>query len=322
MIIDWFDNGWGPEWPAKQFEKELLDSLLHTIDRDQSLTVVINSTWYSDEYHQQVLDRLRKKKFTQIVLVAMLDPAIPQVAWFAEFDCPVICVGYYSGQYMIDYWALFSDKYNQDQPSMQTDAIDTAFMCLNRKMHWHRRQLYNKLENLDLVDKGLVSFGTIKSLAVDREHDDLAPEASKDKFGVPNDIASLGHPNNWARCFLNIVTETAWNIGQTEFVSEKIYKPIIGCRPFLVYDTDGASAWLEQRGFETYVDCFKDITDLDLIDPDILPNFLKVLCNQPCSYWQKKFVDLQDKIMYNKNQFKKYVTDQKLILQKGIQCQI
>ena len=322
MIIDWFDNGWGPEWPAKQFEKELLNSLFKPINNDQSLTVVINSTWYSNEYHQQVLELLRKKNFTQIVLVAMLDPAIPQPDWFAEFDCPVICVGYYTGQYMIDYWALFSDRYNHDVPGMRADAIDTAFMCLNRKMHWHRQQLYNRLENLNLVNKGMVSFGTVKSLEVDREHDNLAPEATRDKFGVPNDIASLGHPDNWSRCFLNVVTETAWNINQTGFVSEKIYKPILGCRPFLVYDTDGACSWLHERGFVSYVDSFSDISNLDLKDPIMLPDFINVLCEQPRSYWQKKFVDLNDKIMYNKNQFKKYVHDQKLILQKGIQCQI
>jgi hypothetical protein len=260
-------------------------------------------------------------QFSHIVLVAMLDPAIPQPDWFSEFDCEIFCTGYYPGDYNIDYWALFTHKYNHDVASMTADQIDTAYMCLNRKIHWHRRRLYRQLVHLDIVDQGLVSFGHERSLALDRDHDNLAPEAEPNKFGAPNDIASLGLSQNWNRCFLNIVTETAWDINQIKFVSEKIYKPIVGCRPFLVYDLDGAHTWLETRGFLTYVDDFNDITDLNLTISDNLANFLKVLCNQPKSYWQKKFVDLQHKIMYNKNQFARYIEQQYNRIEKGIQCQ-
>ena len=55
MIIQRFDNGWGPQWPLKQFEQGIIDSMLATIAQDQSRTVVINSVWYTTEYHQQVL---------------------------------------------------------------------------------------------------------------------------------------------------------------------------------------------------------------------------------------------------------------------------
>jgi hypothetical protein len=321
MIIERFDNGWGPEWPAKKFEKSLLDPLLRELSIDDSQTVIINSTWYSQEYHQQVLAKLRQTSFTHLVIVAMLDPAIPYSTWFAEFDCEIFCVGYYAGDYNIDYWALFTHQYNHDQPGMNSDQIDTAYMCLNRKPHWHRQRLYQQLLSQGIVDAGLVSFGTERSLPQDRSHDNFAPEAGKDKFGAPNDIASLGHAENWNRCFLNVVTETAWNINQTGFVSEKIYKPIVGCRPFLVYDADGATSWLTTRGFEPYVNDFKDIADLDLINPESLASFLRTLCDQPHSYWQKKFVDLQDKILYNKSQFEKYINTQKYTIQKGIRCQ-
>lgn len=321
MILQTFNNGWGPEWPAKQFEQTLVDQLLHQLASDDSCTVIINSTWYSEEYHQQVLEQLRGITFDHLVLVAMLDPAIPQPEWFAEFKCEIICVGYYTGPYNIDYWALFTDEYNHDVPSVSPQQIDTAYMCLNRKPHWHRRRLYRHLESLGVLDQGIVSFAQERVLTTDREHDDMAPEATREHFGIPNDIVSLGHPDNWSRCFLSVVTETAWNINQIGFVSEKIYKPIVGCRPFLVFDTDGAVAWLTKRGFEPFINDFTDITDLDLSDSSVLANFVQILCAQPKSYWQKKFVDLHDKIMYNKSQFTQYVKQQKLIIEKGIQCQ-
>jgi hypothetical protein len=322
MIIQIFDNGWGPEWATKQFEKSLVDPILRELINNDSRTVIINSTWYSQDYHNTVLEQLRNMQFSHLVLIAMLDPAIPQPEWFAEFDCKILCIGYYPGNYNLDYWSLFTHKYNHDVASMSADQIDTAYMCLNRKTHWHRRRLYQQLVRLDIVNQGLVSFGHERNLAVDRDHDNLAPAADRTKFGVPNDIASLGHPQNWNRCFLNVVTETAWDINLTKFVSEKIYKPIVGCRPFLVYDTNGAHTWLGDRGFQSYVNDFYDITDLDLTMPGNLACFLKVLCDQPKTYWQKKFVDLQQKIMYNKNQFAQYVEQQYKRIEKGIQCQI
>jgi hypothetical protein len=231
-------------------------------------------------------------------------------------------VGYYPGSYAIDYWALFTHENNHDVPGIDAQKIVTAYMCLNRKLHWHRQRFYQQLVDLDVVDQGLVSYGVHRSLPVDCEHDTFAPEATRDKFGVPNDIASLGHSDNWSRCFLNVVTETAWNINHTGFVSEKIYKPIVGCRPFLVYDPDGATEWLTTRGFEVYTKDFSDVTDLDLSLPHNISPFLKTLCAQTATYWQAKYVALKHKIMYNKTHFTEYVKKQKLIVKKGIQCQI
>ena len=121
---------------------------------------------------------------------------------------------------------------------------------------------------------------------------------------------------------VNIVTETFYDINQTGFVSEKIYKPIVGCRPFLVYDPDGGTQWLTDRGFETYTCDFGDISDLDLSKPNNIPKFLVSLCSQTPAYWQKKFIDLQEKILYNKNHFADYVQQQHKLVKQGIPCQI
>jgi hypothetical protein len=150
----------------------------------------------------------------------------------------------------------------------------------------------------------------------------LAPNSGPEHHGIANDIMSLGHSINWTRHFINIVTETQFDIKKTYFVSEKIYKPMLGSRPFLVYASDGAVAWLTERKFEPYVADFADITDLDLSLPHNIAPFLKILCGQPPTYWQAKYLALKDKIMYNKTHFTEYVKQQKLIVEKGIQCQI
>ena len=329
MIIQEFNNGWGPEWPLKQFEQSIVDLLLTNIKKDQSRTVVINSVWYTDEYHQQMLSWLRSNPVDRIVLVAMLDAAIPRPDWYSEFNCEIVALGYYPGDHSLDFCAVFVDEFLH-APTQETlvdsSWIDTAYMCLNRKPHWHRQQLFNRLSSWNLLQHGIVSMGgsgtAVRSLDLDREHDDLAPNASRDYYGIPNDIVSLGHVENWQRHFLNIVTETFYDINKTGFVSEKIYKPIVGCRPFLVYDPDGGTKWLRDRGFESYVTDFADISDLTLTVPDNIPRFLSVLCEQTPEYWQAKYLALQEKILYNKHHFTEYVQSQWTKINKGIPCQV
>jgi hypothetical protein len=275
-----------------------------------------------------VINQLRKLDFDQIILVSMIDASIADPNWYQEFDKPVYTIGYYPGNNTIDFWALTADKHFQypDFDLLDHKDIDTAYMCLNRKPHWHRRRLYNQLVSLNIVNQGMVSMGGDNSpaqriLAIDAGQSNLAPNSSSEQNGIANDIMSLGHPANWSRCFLNVVTETQFDITSSYFVSEKIYKPIIGCRPFLVHAM-GADTWLTARGFETYTKDFQDISNLDLSNPYNIAEFLVTLCGQSSSYWQTKFVALKDKIMYNKTHFTKYVQQQKLIIEKGIQCQI
>ena len=327
MVTYTVDQGWGNVWILKQFETSILQTMLRNIYQDQSRAVLINSVWYSKESHGETMSWLANNEWDQIVVVAMLDAAIPQLDWYNEFNRPVTGVGYYPGAAQLDFWALFVDQFLQSPAQdvlLSADRIDTAFMCLNRKPHWHRVKLYSQLEARGLVNRGLVSLGgsdsavrtLTESVTVDNQM--LAPNSTD--FGITNDIVSLGDTGNWCRSFLNVITETIWDINQSGFVSEKIYKPIVGCRPFLVYDPNGATQWLRDRGFETYTQDFSDISDLYLTNPDNLAAFLEVLCAQPRAYWQKKFIDLQSKIMYNKQHFADYVHAQQQIIRKGIPC--
>jgi hypothetical protein len=329
MIVKTFDQGWGQQYPLKQYEQSIVSSLIKPFVASDQRTVMINSVWYTTQMHDEVIAWLRNNTWDQIVLIAMLDAAIPYPDRYAEFNRPVTGIGYYPGAGQIDFCALFVDHFlqapNQDT-LLNANTIDTAYMCLNRKPHWHRRQLYGRLQALNLVPKGIVSMGgegqAVTTLAQDRDHDTLAPNATRDHYGIPNDIVSLGHLDNWRKHLVNIVTETFYGINRTGFVSEKIYKPIVGCRPFLVYDPDGGTRWLTERGFAPYTRDFQDISDLDLALPHNIPEFLNVLCEQTPIYWQKKFVDLQEKIQYNKAHFADYVKQQQFIVEKGIPCPI
>jgi hypothetical protein len=318
MIIKTFDNGWGSEYPAKQLETQLLTPWYNQLNQCSKRVVVINSVWYTSDYHQTtVLPYLKNNQIDLIVLVAMLDAAIPRVEWFESY-ATVATIGYYPGAGFVDYWALFLKRNFHSpglMPLMRVDTIDTAYMCLNRKPHWHRVRLYRELENRRLLDLGLVSMGgdnspPVRTILETVDVVNLAPNSGTDQNGIANDISSLGTIENWQRCFLNIVTETVYDIDRNHFVSEKIYKPILGLRPFLVYDPSGACAWLGNCGLETFVNDFLDISDLSLSDGNNIPDFLEILCQQPRQYWQHKLLSFNEKILHNKNQLLIYMQQQ------------
>jgi len=326
MITHTVDHGWGPEWPVKKIEQKILDAYLLPLITDASRTVIINSTWYGEKEHDSTLAWLRSHAWDQLVLVSMIDTAIPQPDWYSEFDRPVLAVGNYAGEHDITFWAQVLDQYFV-LPDVTAD-IDTAFMCLNRKPHWHRQRLYDRMEARGLLDHGMVSMGSDGESPARRRITEfvatntLAPNGHAQYHGIVNDIVSLGDPANWRRCFLNVVTETVFDVSQCHFVSEKIFKPMLGHRPFLVYAADGAVSWLDQHGFKNYTKDFGDITELDLSDPENMVPFLEILVTQPRSYLRHKIIDLQDKIAYNYDRFRECVQEQQIKIEKGIACQI
>lgn len=330
MIIQTFDRGWGPEWPVKQLEMEITDRALRHWKTDASRTVLINSTWYSREFHDETMAWLRHNDWSHIIMVAMIDPAIPQSGWFQEFSRPVLGLGSYPGAGDLTFWAHALDRHFVDIGSdilEDTASIDHAYLCLNRKPHWHRRRLYDQLSSRNLLDHGLVSMGTDghgaeRRLPLEVDSQDLSPNSGSQYYGMPNDNASLGHLSNWRRCFINIVTETVYDIRKNWFVSEKTFKPILGLRPFLVYDPDGARTWLDHRKFENYTRDFQDITDLDLSDPDNTAPFLEILTQSGPAYWKKKYLDLVPKMRYNKQRFRELLFEEQNFLDQGLPCQI
>lgn len=304
----------------KQLEQDILKKFLANYYTDNSRVVIVNSVWYTGEYHQQVVAELRELKPTHIFVVALLDPPIVQLDWFDELNCEVVGIGYYPGPGYIDYFALFMENFYQPVDHsclLSADRIDTPYMCLNRKPHPHRMRLYQGLENAGILERGFVSMGgtpPLRLLVNDVPGQDIAPNGGSEQYGIDNDVVSLGNLTNWQRHFVNIVTETIWDINTSNFFSEKTFKPILGLRPFLIYTPNGGVECLKSRGFESYVDDFKDIADIDLREPYNIPVFLTELCKQPHTYWQMKFAVLKEKLLYNQQRFKDYIRKHKNIL--------
>lgn len=178
--------------------------------------------------------------------------------YITENSRDVVYIGNTRGKFYFNFWAefirmnsrgFFNDRY------LRIPRFEKTYMCLNRKPHNHRSFLVDNLISKNLIDQGLVSFGD--RLIIDESLDDIVTfgeQAVHGAMSIKNDIVTLGDSNNWARCFINVVSETT--VHTDLFISEKTWKPIIGMRPFLILGDQNVYLQLKELGFDTFDDIF------------------------------------------------------------------
>ena len=330
MIVKHFDQGWKGVKSAT-LQNLFVSQFTKRIAADSSKTVLVNHTWYHTNFdpetgtycgegswfHDSIVEYLASNPVDQIVQYCLVDPAWPAPPALGHlgygFDTPVIKVGWYpESEYWVDFVAIMT-KYQFAIPAdmaPQWEKIDTPFMCLNGKPHRHREEIVRDILRAGLETQGLVSFGgneRIPTMTLPDEDSHIKATAINPD---PYDAMTFGPRGSWNRHFLNIVTETVMDVDREQFWSEKIHKPWLGFKPFLVYTPGGATAMLRKHGFEAFVNDFGDISDLDLrVKANIVP-FLKELCQQPVSYLQSKYQQLLPKMLHNRAQFDVYARRQ------------
>lgn len=316
MIVKIFDNGWGGDLPIPQWHSKKLDQIAQNYTGNVK-AILVNSTWYTDEMHAKVVSYIRENDIKNVILTSLCDAHIARQDMFEGLGVKVFEIGYYRGKGFYDFFALCWDRFGNtrlsDHELLDHQTIHKPFMCLNRKHHEHRVKIVNELRSAGLTDKGIVTLaGT--DLVLDEDFTDHKSHAPESGGSIPNDIMTLGDPRIWCSHFLNVVTETWWDINRAYLAADKYFKPLSGLRPFLIWSEDMGVEWLSDRKFELYHRDFTDITDLDLTDHNNMIPFLKVLSDQPTTYLKNKFVDLKQKLLYNKNRFNEYVQEQDLDL--------
>lgn len=301
----------GPDWPSLKdivsnnnltaypmFIQTEVAEFKHSIELYKQHQIQANRHCY-EGIKQYLIDN--RGSFDCVVLYNLVDQIFPDFVeklfgFLKDFNCTVFKLGYFNdSDVWLDFHALIVENFFVVDPDLDRtgNQIDVPFMCLNAKPHEHRVRIVNEIQQHKLEQHGLVSLNGqgIK--------DDV--DVITDVNSTQADAMSLGKISNWNRHFLNIVTETVYDVELANFWSEKTFKPIIGHRPFLIYAPNGATSMLTRCGFEHYCNDFADISDLDLREPSNIVPFLKVLCEQPKSYYQHKFHQLESKIKYNYN---------------------
>jgi len=237
-----------------------------------------------------------------------------------QFHGRVKTLGYVTAGVTYDFWAVACQKYfkSYSQDELLPDRFDHLYLNYNRKPHHHRVQLVEQLEDNDLIKHGCITLAG--RYTVDNNIDDYRDSGAYDVNGeleIPNDIYSLGQIDIWRRSFINIVSETQFG-GPHVFLSEKIFKPIIGLRPFIVNGDKRIYTWLEQAGF----DCFADIFPVNRIkESTTIQEHHKLIVDTLIRFKNQNWMDLYQtllpRLINNEEKFRDYARNQICITQSS-----
>jgi len=157
-------------------------------------------------------------------------------------------------------WQHYGYKTYQSQP----DYKHVFFMPMNRQ-EWHRDQLINSLA--PVLDRALYSYVAQGHLLAD----DI-PATGRTSW------RAYFNPNWYNQTCFSVVAEsymrtdnckansTDLNKNYRTEVSEKIFKPMMGRHPFIVFGSVDTLKYLHREGFESFENLFDQTYDTVLLD--------------------------------------------------------
>jgi hypothetical protein len=173
------------------------------------------------------------------------------------------------------------------------------FLCFNGIPRFNRILMFDELnQNQKLIGK---SITTLRSNEKNYYYD--IPNWDSRKFGAGASLNIQAHLD----CFLNIITETLFD-NDSIFLSEKTYKPIYLCQPFIIFGNPHSLKKLKQLGYKTFDKWWDESYDNEI---DINKRFDKIVnILEEISEWDmdkcfeiKK--EMQDVLIHNyKHMFK------------------
>jgi hypothetical protein len=247
MIAYDYSQGFPNNWVTTQLEQEYAKKLFANHFPKSKNGMVVNCTWKEEDTKQEIIQILDRERVDAVLIFNFVDE-YDKESW-SKFvsKCKkrakrVLCAGHIIGKVQFQFWPLavqrFFTQYNiQDL----TGDLTQLYVCYNRKPHDHRVELYDSFKKHELLDQGTYTLGSEEGDGV--------------YYGVPNDLMSLGNMDVWRSSALCIVNETIYSTNTVDgfpFLTEKTFKPIVGCKPFIILGPNGAVEYLEQHGFKTY----------------------------------------------------------------------
>ena len=316
-----------------KYEIHIFNSLVKQVEnkfKDKS-NLVINTTWFGPQFdNDQWQDALNfTNDFDNLFLLSVIDPFYLQ-----NEDLDILLEKYKvknvyrigmfeDSKYEWNFHALIGNDvmptYTEEQVVMK-ELPEYIYMLYQRKPRYHRIEITDILRHRNLLKYGIVTLGgpdtnwqgehkeweilTIE----DYPENYLGAGDPKDAFGgVPDDLATVGRLDLWQNHFLNIISETVFDEWEPLLVTEKMWKPTIGLRPYIVHGNPKTYAWMRKNGFKTFNNYWKHI-DVENIGPhDAVWQVLEFLQTQNLS---KMYLDMLSDLRYNKERFKEFSKEQ------------
>ena len=327
------------------FVDQCTNELRSAIDLDSRRVLILSPILFTkqknnpDRFHSILADISRYKP-EAIVLLNW-----PEPHWITEHSnilesiikplgVPYYLMGYHKHPQstFFDFWAMcfahYLPKYT-DSELLPDARPSKLFLNHNRSNRNHRRELYDKLDQAGLIEFGHISLHDHQSPKLIAELLPTGPELwpkrsdTEDNplFNVPNDPYTLGDLQIWRDHVLTIVSDGWWvekpdPLGAV-FLTEKVYKPIVGLRPFLFNGSYDNLEALKQQGFDIFEDVFEfqlsDFANKEQAHKVIVSNIeqLSKLTPEQLLEWYQQ---LMPRLLANKQHFANYVSKQQHVL--------
>lgn len=313
-------GGFNPAWQAGQLERHLVDTLTQSVNTqypDQKKVIAVTS-WHEPA---ALVKQIQAIDPDITVLCSFTDPLGPMENLTDQLPGRVILVGYVDSEYFYDFWAVACARFfkNYQTEELEPTCINNLFLNYNRKPHRHRIEFVKLLEQADLIGQGCVTLGN-SNYTVGDCHTDYVNSGANDVIGdvgIPNDVYSLGRLDIWNSSLVNVVSETQYEFSKHVFMSEKIFKPIIGLRPFVVNGSPGIYRLLKKHNF----DCFEDIFPVNQLENENIPNewkfrshahIIQSLLNLKDCNLQDLYHQLKPRLLHNRELFYEYASNQSI----------
>jgi len=315
-------GGFNPRWQAGRLEREIVDNLVIDLERlyPNLKKLLVVTSWHDPN---KLIEEIKLTNPQLTVLCSLTDPLGPIENLLENIPGKVILVGYVDGNFYFDFWAVaclnFFKKYNNLE--LEPTHFKYVYLNYNRKPHRHRINFIQCLETYNLIDAGCVTLGKSK-YTLNEYPDDYKQYGADDvvgDVGIPNDIYSLGQIDVWNKSFINVVSETQFEFSKNVFLSEKIFKPILGLRPFIINGSPGIYGILKRSGF----DCFDDLFPVTKLQESQFDHYKFAIHSTICDclvYYRQQdlmtiYNQIKPRLLYNQNLFYEYARNQRINIQ-------
>lgn len=317
------------EWSRGKLEREIISTITKKLDLkypDKQIIVISNLVFDPVPWSLLVDQQI------DLALVFWLeDPLTDKTQEVIDFlhqkNIPTLLVGYFPNGHGIDMGAILMchNLIDYQLSDLEFTLPKFVFMNLNRKPRVHKNRLIHSMHASGVLESGLVTSTDLDLPGLSQnvpDHEHASHHEVLGQWSVPTDVFSVGSLDIWRQHFLNVVSETEWSAGPMVYVTEKTWKPIAGMRPFVINGNPGTYAWLEKRGFDTFLDSWPAnlipyITSSEMsAQHSGIVSLIKWLRQQDLI---ALYQSLQERLRRNRQRFFEYAREQELEI-KDFRC--
>ena len=328
------------DWVYGKSELDIINKTHNQIDAffPNQRNLLINTTWFGSQFDNNCWNDAMtlEGSFDNLFLLSVVDPVYlfeedlqKIISKYSIKKVYKIGAGYEGEPLEYNFHGLIANELMPDyaEQDVLMSSADFVYMLYQRKPRLHRVEITNILrEQPHLLERGIVTLGGVAKDGFDwQQGREVVPitiddDPSRyqqldgdptDHSGIPNDLLTIGRLDFWQKHFLNVVSPTEFDEWKPLFLTETIYKPMLGMRPFHFHGNPRAYQWLRDRGFRTFNHYWSHLP-VETVGPhDALMSVINHLVDRSKAELEQMYIDMLPDLRYNKARLHEFSKEQK-----------